>query len=95
MISIDTSKAFDTIDRQVMLQELRAAGVDANDIAVIMALRSHIGYHPCKTDAEARIESRRGVRQGCTLAPTLNCPHEGHGGADRPLLGARLLHTVC
>ena len=71
MISIDTSKAFDTIDRQVMLQELRAAGVDANDIAVIMALHSHIGYHPCKTDAEARITSRRGVRQGCTLAPTL------------------------
>ena len=43
-----------------MLQELRAAGVDANDVAVIMALRSHIGYHPCKTDAEARITSRRG-----------------------------------
>ena len=71
MISIDTSKAFDTFDRQVMLQELRAAGVDANDIAVIMALHSHIGYRPCKTDAEARITSRRGVRQGCTLAPTL------------------------
>ena len=71
MISIDTSKAFDTIDRQVLLQELRAAGVDAKDVAVIMALRSHIGYHPCKTDAEARITSRRGVRQGCTLDPTL------------------------
>ena len=71
MISIDTSKAFDTMDRQVLLQELRAAGVDANDVAVIMALRSRIGYHPCKTDAEARITSRRGVRQGCALAPAL------------------------
>ena len=71
MISIDTSKAFDTIDRQVLLQELLAAGVDANDVAVIMALRSHIGYHPCKTEPEARITSRRGVRRGCALVPTL------------------------
>ena len=71
MISIDTYKALDTIDRQVLLQEFRSAVVDASDIAVIMALHHRIGYHPCKTDPEARVASLRGVRQGGTLAPIL------------------------
>ena len=71
MISIDTSKAFDTIDRRVLLTQLQAAGVDASDVSIIMELHSRIGYHPCRSEEEARVESKRGVRQGCTLAPTL------------------------
>ena len=66
MISIDTSKAFDTSDRQVCCKSC-VLQVWMHH----MALCSHIGYHPCKTDAEARIASRRGVRQGCALVPTL------------------------
>ena len=71
MVPIDTSKVFDTIDRQVLLEELKSAGADANDIAIIMTLHSNIGCHPRKSDPEARIMSLRGVRQGCALAPTL------------------------
>ncbi len=71
MVSIDTSKAFDTIDRRVLMRELDAAGVDPHDITLILAMHEKIGYHPNAHAPHDRVTSRRGVRQGCALAPTL------------------------
>ncbi|CAE7635287.1 yfiL [Symbiodinium sp. CCMP2592] len=70
-LSIDTSKAFDTVNRQVLEQELRAARVPEPELAVILNLHHCIGYWPAGQDPPTRVASERGVRQGCPLAPSL------------------------
>ncbi|CAE7466615.1 unnamed protein product [Symbiodinium sp. CCMP2592] len=70
-LSIDTSKAFDTVNRQVLEQELRAARVPEPELAVILNLHHCIGYWPAGQDPTTRVASERGVRQGCPLAPSL------------------------
>ena len=70
-LSIDTSKAFDTVDRRVLEQELRAARVPEPELEVILSLHRSIGYWPAGSDPSTRVSSERGLRQGCPLAPSL------------------------
>ena len=70
-LSIDTSKAFDTVDRRVLEQELRAARVPEPELEIILNLHRNIGYWPAGSDPGTRVSSERGVRQGCPLAPSL------------------------
>ncbi|CAE7559090.1 TRPT1 [Symbiodinium sp. CCMP2592] len=60
-LSIDTSKAFDTVNRQVLEQELRAARVPEPELAVILNLHHCIGYWPAGQDPTTRVASERGV----------------------------------
>ena len=63
-LSIDTSKAFDTVDRRILEQELRAARVPEPELGIILHLHRNIGYWPAGQDPSTRVASERGVRQG-------------------------------
>ena len=71
MVSVDCSKAFDTVDRQVLKSELCSAGVHPEDVDFIMRMHTAISYHPVPKDPRRAVHSTRGVRQGCALAPSL------------------------
>ncbi|CAE7941314.1 Pol, partial [Symbiodinium necroappetens] len=70
-LSIDTSKAFDTVDRGVLEQELKTARIPEPELTLIMSLHQNIGYWPAGPGSDIRVSSERGVRQGCPLAPSL------------------------
>ena len=70
-LSIDTSKAFDTVDRSVLEQELKTAHILEPELTLIMSLHQNIGYWPAGPGSDIRVSSERGVRQGCPLAPSL------------------------
>ena len=70
-LSIDTSKAFDTVNRDILAQELTTARIPEPEIAIIMSLHHNIGYWPAGPGSDIRVSSERGVRQGCPLAPSL------------------------
>ena len=70
-LSIDTSKAFDTVDRSVLEQELKTARISEPELTLIMSLHQNIGYWPAGPESDIRVSSERGVRQGCPLAPSL------------------------
>ncbi|CAE7331253.1 Pol, partial [Symbiodinium necroappetens] len=70
-LSIDTSKAFDTVDRGVLEQELKTARIPEPELTLIMSLHQNIGYWPAGPGSDVRVSSERGVRQGCPLAPSL------------------------
>ena len=70
-LSIDTSKAFDTVDRGVLEQELKTARIPEPELTLIMSLHQNIGYWPARPRSDIRVSSERGVRQGCPLAPSL------------------------
>ena len=71
MVRVDCSKAFDTVDRQVLKSELCSAGVHPEDVDFIMRMHTAISYHPVPKDPRRAVHSTRGVRQGCALAPSL------------------------
>ena len=70
-LSIDTSKAFDTVDRGVLERELKTARIPEPELTLIMSLHQNIGYWPAGPESDVRVSSERGVRQGCPLAPSL------------------------
>ena len=70
-LSIDTSKAFDTVNRSVLEQELKTARIPEPELTLIMSLHQNIGYWPAGPESDIRVSSERGVRQGCPLAPSL------------------------
>ena len=70
-LSIDTSKAFDTVDRSVLEHELKTARIPEPELTLIMSLHQNIGYWPAGPESDVRVSSERGVRQGCPLAPSL------------------------
>ena len=70
-LSIDTSKAFDTVDRGVLERELKTARVPEPELTLILSLHRNIGYWPAGPTSDVRVSSERGVRQGCPLAPSL------------------------
>ncbi|OLP75428.1 LINE-1 retrotransposable element ORF2 protein [Symbiodinium microadriaticum] len=70
-LSIDTSKAFDTVDRSVLEHELKTARIPEPELTLIMSLHQNIGYWPAGPESDIRVSSERGVRQGCPLAPSL------------------------
>ena len=54
-LSIDTSKASDTVDRRILEQELRAARVAEPELTIIMNLHHNIGYWPTGQDPQSRV----------------------------------------
>ena len=70
-LSIDLSQAFDLLPRDVMRTALLHCGASANLTDLILYLHCKSRYHISHGKQQACIEMRRGVRQGCTLAPVL------------------------
>ena len=55
-LSIDTSKAFDTVDRSVLEQELKTARIPEPELTLIMSLHQNIGYQGPISESLAREE---------------------------------------
>ena len=71
-ISLDYSKAFDSMDRKYIKPALMRWGVPLDDIHTIEQWHTHVKYHVHgATGAEATIGTNQGIRQGCPIAPTL------------------------
>ena len=68
---LDFEKAFDKVEWSKLFPMLKAAGMNFKDRRVIWSLyRDEVAVVRCgKYEEEARV--RKGVRQGCTLSPTL------------------------
>ena len=70
-LSVDLSQAFDLLPRQVMHDALRIMGVPEDLCILILHLHETSKYHVEHAGRGASFSMKRGVRQGCTLAPTL------------------------
>ena len=65
------SQAFDRVDRTKLCEALCRTGMPAELINTIVHWRNTIQYHLQVADLKETIHCGRGLRQGCTLSPTL------------------------
>ena len=63
--------AFDRVPRHALVQALRWAGATEQIIHVILQLHNLCSYVIQHGRYQGRVNMRRGVKQGCTLAPLL------------------------
>ena len=70
-VSLDLSKAFDLADRSMLGMALRDAGISEDIVSVILALHASCEYNLTQGSEQASTRTTNGIRQGCTLAPTL------------------------
>ena len=70
-LSVDLSTAFDRVPRWALKRALAWAGADSNLIRVVDDLHAQCSYHIEHAGYTGSVNMRRGVRQGCTLAPLL------------------------
>jgi hypothetical protein len=65
----DVQKAFDRVRRPVLYRVLEKLGAPPSVVAMVRAF--HDGQMGCSGTGSIRFPVRRGVRQGCSVAPTL------------------------
>ena len=71
LLSIDLSRAFDTIPRRALSQALQAAGVEPTLHDLVLDLHEHCQYEISQGGFTDKFEMQCGVRQGCSLSPLL------------------------
>ena len=70
-LSLDLSRAFDCLPREVLHASLRFAQVDADLIDLILHIHRHSKLLIDHKDHRILVELHSGVRQGCSLSPAL------------------------
>ena len=70
-ITVDLAGAFDAMPRQHLLAGLIGAGIPNKVIDVVMTWHQQAKYSIRHDDQDRQIEASQGVRQGCSVAPTL------------------------
>eukprot|EP00439_Symbiodinium_sp_Y106_P030360 s6426_g3.t1 len=70
LLSIDMSKAFDYVSHSYLASSLRHLGIREDTVQLVLALH-HTQYHVTRKGHTGVIHLRNGIRQGCTLSPTL------------------------
>ena len=70
-LSVDMSKAFDMVDRVRLREALEASVADPFLIEVVGLLHIKALYRMTASDAAFDIAAKRGIKQGCKLAPSL------------------------
>ena len=92
-LSIDLSQAFDMLPRDVFRDALLHCGVDEGLVNIILHLHGQWKYHIQHGKFATCVSMKRGVRQGCTLAPALFAaftawfPNEGPHPHSQKYLG--------
>ena len=71
ILSIDMTQAFDRANRTDLYTSLLQAGAPPDLISLIAHFHNSIVYHLKVSGAEEEVPCRRGVRQGCMVAPLL------------------------
>ena len=72
ILFVDLTKAYDSVPRSVLWQMLRKIGVPEEMVCMVRSL--HEGMQAVvrvENESTEKIQVNNGVRQGCTLAPTL------------------------
>ena len=69
--SVDMSKAFDMVDRRRLRESLELADADPYLIDLVGKLHIQALYDMTASDQAFSIATRRGIKQGCKLAPSL------------------------
>ena len=69
--SVDMSKAFDMVDRRRLRESLELADADPYLIDLVGKLHIQALYEMTASDQAFSIATRRGIKQGCKLAPSL------------------------
>jgi hypothetical protein len=69
---IDFKKAYDTVDRSILLKSLHNSGIQGNFLFNLQAMYQRVSYS-IKTNGRTMnpIESNLGLKQGCPLSPLL------------------------
>ena len=70
LLSLDMSEAFDYVPHEYLARALQHLGIAADTINIVLALH-HTQYHVTHKGHTGYIHLRNGIRQGCTLSPTL------------------------
>ena len=70
-ITVDLAGAFDAIPREHLLSGLLDLGISSRVIDVVITWHQQALYHIRHDDRDRHIEASQGVRQGCSVAPTL------------------------
>ena len=70
-LAVDMSTAFDRVPRNALRRALVWAGASAQLVEVIDKLHDQCDYHIQHAGFRGTVNMKRGVRQGCTLAPVL------------------------
>ena len=78
LLSLDLSRAFDCVDRIVLMQALRHMGVQDSHITFLEAIYANTSFQFTHRDESRSVPTWRGIRQGCKSAPMLWCIFTGY-----------------
>ena len=70
-ISVDLSKAFDSVNRHELLAALDRLGIDPVTKELVVQLHSETSYNMGTSGLEIQVPTSSGIKQGCKLAPAL------------------------
>ena len=70
-LSVDMSKAFDMVDRRRLREALELAAADPFLIDLVGKLHVEALYEMTANDQAFSVATKRGIKQGCKLAPSL------------------------
>ena len=70
-LSVDMSKAFDMVDRRRLREALELAAADPFLIDLVGKLHVKALYEMTASDQAFSVATKRGIKQGCKLAPSL------------------------
>ena len=70
-LSVDLSKAFDTVNRAKLFEALETAQADPDLVKVIGKLHIDAAYRMVLGEESFSVPTKRGIKQGCKLAPSL------------------------
>ena len=72
-LSLDLSRAFDTVDRVTLYQTLLEQGVPTEIVNAIQQLHQMSQYNFAVGEHRGATATSNGIKQGCVVAPTLWC----------------------
>ena len=70
-VFLDFQAAYDIVDRRLLFEHLHGLGMPEQLLALIRHVYQGDVYVLVDGDKQARVESKRGVKQGCPMSPTL------------------------
>ena len=70
-VSVDLSKAFDSVNRQELLEALDKLNIDQTTKDFVVQLHSCTSYNMGTNGLEFSVPTSSGIKQGCKLAPAL------------------------
>ena len=71
ILSLDLSKAFDSVNRAGLMQALEDLGVEENTRAHVRQLHENTTYYMTVSGVSIAVSVTSGIKQGCKLAPIL------------------------